>query len=155
MLDSPATAPNKHTDARRRLIRRLIREQAIHNQAELVAHLKQAGFQVTQSSISRDLREMAVAKRADRYVLPDTQESVFVEFNAVKALVLNILAAGPHLLVIKTTIGSAATVAAAIDRAGWPEVVGTLSGDDTVFLATAEKASQDLVKAQLDSVFPR
>lgn len=143
------------TEDRRSTLKRLIREVPVRRQAELVGLLERAGFAVTQSSVSRDLRELGVAKRGDRYVIPDNNDPAVASFNAVQNLLLGFNPAGPNLTVIKTTIGSAPMVAAAIDQAAWPEVVGTLSGDDTIFLATPDADAQRAVLVRLTQLFPR
>ena len=61
--------------------------------------------------------------------------------------------AGASITVVKTTIGSAGSVAAAIDKAGWADVAGTVSGDDTIFIATADARAQARVLEQLHSAF--
>ena len=63
--------------------------------------------------------------------------------------------AGPHLTVVRTTIGSAQSVALAIDRSRWPEVVGTISGDDTIFIATASERAQRALLDRLRSLASR
>jgi len=67
--------------------------------------------------------------------------------------VRDIRPAGPSLTVIKTSIGTAQSVAVAIDRAAWPEVVGTISGDDTIFIATVSAATQAKLIARLREQF--
>jgi len=62
--------------------------------------------------------------------------------------------AGPTITVLRTTIGAAQSVAVAIDRAAWPEVAGTLSGDDTIFIATANARAQEKLIERLRSLFP-
>ena len=61
--------------------------------------------------------------------------------------------AGPSITVLRTTIGAAQSVAVAIDKAEWPEVAGTISGDDTIFIATANARSQDELIARLRAIF--
>ena len=147
--------PTKLTDDRRSHLRRLIKEVPVRRQAELVGLLQQAGFTVTQSSISRDLRELGVAKRGDRYVLSERDDSAVASLTAVQSFLLDFTPAGANLIVLKTSIGSAPTVAAAIDRAQWPEVAGTLSGDDTIFLATPDVVAQRAVLQRLNQLLPR
>jgi transcriptional regulator of arginine metabolism len=147
--------PAKLTDDRRSHLRRLIKEVPVRRQAELVSLLQQAGFTVTQSSISRDLRELGVAKRGDRYVLAERDDSAVASLTAVQSFLLDFTPAGANLIVLKTSIGSAPTVAAAIDRAQWPEVAGTLSGDDTIFLATPDVVAQRAVLQRLNQLLPR
>jgi len=135
--------------ARRETLRRIINGSPIGRQEDLVRLLGKAGFPATQSSVSRDLRELGVAKRRDRYVLPDEPAPAVDDFAAVARFVRDIRAAGPNLAVIRTTIGAAQSVAIVLDRADWPEVVGTLSGDDTIFVATASAATQRRLLARL------
>jgi transcriptional regulator of arginine metabolism len=137
-----ASAAARSAALRRDALRRLIRGGEVGRQAELVRLLKREGFAVTQSSVSRDLRDLGVAKVGDRYVLAEDAAAPVADLDAVAAFVHAVTAAGPNLTVVRTTIGSAQSVAIAIDRARWPEVVGTLSGDDTIFIATATGRAQ-------------
>ena len=149
------TDPSSSTHDRRAALRRIIKTVPVKRQAELVARLQAEGFAATQSSVSRDLRDLGVAKIGDRYVLPDLLDSVIPDLNAIASLVLGFDPAGPHLTVIRTNVGSAATVAAAIDRAQWPGVIGTLSGDDTIFVATADASAQQGILGRLSQSFSR
>jgi transcriptional regulator of arginine metabolism len=63
--------------------------------------------------------------------------------------------AGAHLTVVFTMAGAAQAVAIALDRAGWPELVGTMAGDDTIFVATASAADQKRLVRRLESSFPK
>ena len=114
---------------------KIIRE-AVGRQTE-PGHAAQAWPCHTQSSVSRDLRELGVAKLGDRYVLPETAAPTRNDFSSLRQFVSARLTAGTNLTVLKTTVGSAQSVAVAIDTARWPEVIGTISGDDTIFIATA------------------
>ncbi len=134
---------------RRETLRRIINGSPIGRQEDLVRLLGKAGYPATQSSVSRDLRELGVAKRGDRYVLPDDAAPVVDDFAAVARFVRDIRAAGPNLAVIRTTVGAAQSVAIVLDRADWSEVVGTLSGDDAIFVATASAATQRRLLARL------
>ena len=145
-----------HREARRTAIVRLLRSSPVRRQQELVRLLKREGHAVTQSSISRDLRELGVLKASDGYVLPDNAElSARTQDNyaAVAQFVREVRTAGPSIIVVKTTIGSASSVVAAIDKAGWPDVAGTVSGDDTIFIATADARAQGRVLDQLRDAF--
>lgn len=149
----PAPAPT-HA-GRREALRRILRESPVRRQADLVRLLRAEGFEVTQSSISRDLRELGVAKMGDRYLLPEDTNvgSGDAGLAAVAGFVQQIRAAGPSLTVVRTAIGAAQSVALAIDRARWPEVVGTISGDDTLFIATEGVLEQRTVTDRLRSIF--
>jgi transcriptional regulator of arginine metabolism len=146
---------NTSAPARRTVLAKIIREQAVGKQTELVAILRNQGFVATQSSVSRDLREMGVAKLGDRYVLPDTAPVHKNDFSTLKQFVNARLTAGTNLTVLKTTVGSAQSVAVAIDTARWPEVVGTISGDDTIFIATAGALEQRQLGDRLLALFGR
>lgn len=137
------------TRTRREALRRIISRAPVGRQEDLVRLLGKAGHHATQSSISRDLRELGVAKRGDRYVLPDAPAPALDDFATVAAFVRDIRPAGPSLTVIRTTAGAAQSVAIVLDRADWPDVVGTLSGDDTIFVATADAAAQRRLLARL------
>ena len=141
--------------ARRTALAKIIREQAVGRQTELVDLLRRHGHIATQSSVSRDLRELGVAKMGDRYVLPDRTQAAKSDFSALKQFVSARLTAGTNLTVLKTTVGSAQSVAVAIDTARWPEVIGTLSGDDTIFIATAGAREQRKLADRLLAIFGR
>ena len=143
-----------HSVARRAAILRIIGESTVRNQDELVKVLRKQGFDATQSSVSRDLRELGVAKAGDRYILP-AQDAAPTNnpFTAVARFVLEIKTAGASLTVLKTTTGTAQSVAVAIDSSDWPEVVGTISGDDTIFIATDEPKDQKKLRERLRSIF--
>ncbi|MEA3161147.1 MAG: transcriptional regulator of arginine metabolism [Gammaproteobacteria bacterium] len=153
MLRSEPEQPN--APARRTLLAKIIREQTVGRQTELVDLLRKLGHIATQSSVSRDLRELGVAKMGDRYVLPETAMQPKNDFSALKQFVNARLSAGTNLTILKTTIGSAQSVAVAIDTAQWPEVVGTISGDDTIFIATAGAAEQRKLERRLLAIFGR
>ena len=106
----------------------------IGTQADLAAHLERAGFEATQSSVSRDLEELGIVKRQGRYVLPQNEQGA-------RGL-LSLEAAGDALVVAKCEPGLSSAIAVEIDRAMLPEVVGTLAGEDTIFIAVLERKAQ-------------
>ncbi len=139
---------------RRQAVVRILREGVVHRQEDLVHLLRAEGYDVTQSSISRDLRDLGVLKASGRYVLPPDEVSrTQGDFGMLAQFVRGLKRAGPSLTVLKTTIGAAQSVAVAIDRAEWSEVAGTISGDDTIFIATATGRAQDELIARLQTVF--
>jgi transcriptional regulator of arginine metabolism len=139
--------------ARRAALAKIIREQAVGRQAELVAMLRKHGHVATQSSVSRDLRELGVAKLGDRYVLPESAVAVKNDFSSLKQFVSAVMTAGTNLTVLRTTVGAAQSVAVAIDTGRWPEVIGTISGDDTIFIATAGPREQQKLGERLHAIF--
>jgi|SRR5450432_284145 len=146
-------ADNSGAPARRSVLAKIIREQPVGRQAELVSLLRKRGHAATQSSVSRDLRELGVAKLGDRYVLPEASNAPKNDFSTLKQFVYARQPAGTNLTVLKTRIGSAQSVAVAIDTARWPEVIGTISGDDTIFIATAGAREQRKLGDRLRAIF--
>ncbi len=139
---------------RRQAVVRILRSGVVHRQEDLVRLLRADGYDVTQSSISRDLRDLGVLKASGRYVLPpDEVTRTQGDFAMLAQFVRGMKRAGPSLTVLRTTIGAAQSVAVAIDRAEWPEVSGTLSGDDTIFIATASQRAQDQLIQRLQALF--
>ena len=139
---------------RRQAIVRILRDGHVRRQEDLARLLKTKGFEVTQSSVSRDLRDLGVLKASGRYVLPPDEVSrANGDFGMLAQFVRGLRRAGPSLTVVRTTIGAAQSVAVAIDRAEWPEVAGTISGDDTIFIATANAGAQDALVARLQAIF--
>ncbi len=139
---------------RRQAIVRILRDGHVRRQEDLARLLKSEGFEVTQSSVSRDLRGLGVLKASGRYVLPPDEVSrANGDFAMLAQFVRGLRRAGPSLTVLRTTIGAAQSVAVAIDRAEWPEVAGTISGDDTIFIATANGRAQDALVARLQTIF--
>ena len=122
----------------------LIKVKKITGQHALLAELEALGIQANQASISRDLNELGIAKVKGVYCLPRIREgeSSITDF-------LDIDTAGDHLLVIKTFPGKAMGVAIAIDDMKLSEIVGTLAGDDTIFVATKNAAHQKLVSQKV------
>lgn len=141
------------TQSRRAAITQIIRQQPVGRQEELAALLRARGFEVTQSSISRDLRELGVAKAGDRYIINTPGSGGGESLAAMAVFVRAVQVAGAHITVIKTTAGTASSVALAIDQAAWPEVTGTVAGDDTIFAATVSAAAQKKLLARLRDAF--
>ncbi len=145
---------DRHLADRRNAILRILRGGRVRRQEDLVDLLKADGFEVTQSSVSRDMRELGVLKAQGRYLPPgDDVAHAQGDFAAISRFVREVKPAGPSLTVVKTTIGAAGSVAVAIDRAEWPEVVGTISGDDTIFIATQDVAAQKRLVERLHTHF--
>ena len=139
---------------RRNAILRILRSGVVRRQSDLAILLKREGFEVTQSSVSRDLRELGVLKASGRYLVPPDEISrANGDFGALSQFVRTVRAAGNSITVIRTTIGAAASGAVALDKAEWPEVVGTISGDDTIFLATADSRAQHRLIDRLNALF--
>lgn len=134
--------PTQTRSDRRDALRRLLEQAPAATQQSLVDALTDAGFLATQSSISRDLKDLGAVKTPNGYELPGVNAAAADEVAQVSELLRDLKAAGPNLLVIKTAIGAAQRVALALDRCGWPEIVGNVGGDDTVFTATPNASAQ-------------
>ena len=139
---------------RRYAIAKIIKENNVVRQKEIVTLLQNRGYGVTQSSVSRDLKEMGINKLNSSYVMPDKKTSIknFTLEN-VGIFINEVISAGPNLLVLKTEIGAAQTVAVTLDENNWPEIIATLSGDDTIFIATQNISQQNKIKIKLNKDF--
>ncbi len=143
----PLPLDGEQREARQRAIRALLARSPVASQAQLVAELRRQGLRATQSSVSRDLRDLGVARIGGRYV-PRVPRGEGDDGGRdprvaeVAGLLRAVRRAGPYLTVVQTAVGAAQGVARAFDAAGWPEVVGSLAGDDTVFLATDDERDQ-------------
>jgi transcriptional regulator of arginine metabolism len=142
-------------ESRQRQILSLVRRVRVTGQQQVVDLLHERGIEATQSSVSRDFAELGVVKSAGRYQAPRRDAAEQQIDREIAHYLRSIRPAGPNLTVIQTMVGAAQTVALAVDRAGWPEVVGTLGGDDTVFLATAGTREQKKLIQRLEAAAHR
>lgn len=113
---------------RQQKILSLIRAKSIGTQEDLRALLERAGVPATQSSVSRDLEELGVVKQHGHYTLPQAN-------GAPRRGLLSLDQAGDSLVIARTVPGLASAVAVEIDAAAIPEIVGTIAGEDTIFIA--------------------
>jgi transcriptional regulator of arginine metabolism len=129
----------------------LISTRAVHTQEELVELLNAEGWDVTQSSVSRDIAALRLIKVDGAYRKPvrDLSRTTDPDELRIAEGVLAVDPVGDHLVVVHTAPGEANRVAVAIDRLAWPEVVGTIAGDDTIFVAVAGPPGQRRVAASL------
>lgn len=142
---------------RQRAIRDLVAQRPIRTQQELATALRERGFRTTQATISRDVAELGLVKSlregTQAYALPprlvEAEASGEERLRKLLAdLPIEIREAG-SVLVVRTLPGSAHAIAAALDRARWPDVAGSIAGDDTVFVAVADRAGMQRIKARL------
>lgn len=144
---------------RQQQIRDLIVARPIRTQQELASALRDRGFRATQATVSRDVAEMGLTKlNSDdgerAYALPvrgGPPETSADERLAMilRDLPIRIRRAG-LMLVLRATPGSAHAIAAALDRTGWPEVAGSIAGDDTVFVACSDRTALDRLLKRLN-----
>ena len=133
---------------RRALLRAALLEARARTQAELVAYLEAQGHSVTQSCVSRDLRDIGARKVGGRYRIAPERRS---ELPGLAALIEGFSSAGPHLVVVRTLPGGAQRVAHAIDTEAWPEAAGSVAGDDTIFVASHTKSGQQGILDRLQA----
>lgn len=129
--------------ARQARILALIENRPVRNQAELGSLLLGEGFVATQASISRDLEELGVAKKNGRYVRPPQPAGLSVFGNVSAEL------AGENLIVVHCSAGMASAVAVKIDSLQIDGVIGTIAGDDTIFVAVPNIAKGKVVTARI------
>ncbi len=130
-------------------IRDLLAQRDVRTQQELAAALRERGFRATQATISRDVGELGLVKvhRHGLYVyalparVPEAEPTAEERLgNLLRALPVDVRESG-LLLVVRTLSGSAHAIANALDRTHWPEVVGSIAGDDTLFVACTDRTS--------------
>lgn len=126
----------------RRLLE-LVSTRELRTQEEVAAALEAEGWAVTQSSVSRDIAALHLIKVDGAYRRPEKQRSARSGHEqTIAESVLGCAGAGDALVVLHTPPGEAGRVGLALDRLGWPEVVGTIAGDDTIFVAARDGAAQ-------------
>lgn len=134
----------------------LVRENRVTSQEILRELLAGRGIEATQATISRDVRELRLVKvpgadGSSQYSMPEEWENTPPLETLLPTLYVGAEGAG-NLLVVKTMTGGAQAVALAIDWEEWPEVLGTLAGDDTILLVLRVPAQIDGVRARLESI---
>lgn len=122
-------------DSRQKRILSLIRAKPIGTQEELKSLLERAGVPATQSSVSRDLEELGIVKHRGHYTVPKAN-------GAAASGLVSVDRAGDNLLVARTEPGLASAVAVQIDGEAITEIVGTLAGEDTIFIAVGDAKAQ-------------
>ncbi|MGB2666687.1 MAG: hypothetical protein WAK48_21970 [Candidatus Acidiferrum sp.] len=135
-------------------ILRLVSAERISNQEDLRRRLAQQRMRVTQATLSRDLQELKLVKTREGYrapsALPEESTSVPPLTRALREFLLDIRPA-ENLLVLKTPPSGAQPLAAAVDGAKFPEIAGTIAGDDTVLIITPNKKSRESLQREIES----
>jgi len=132
---------------RQNFILELISAKKVGTQEELAELLEAKGFSATQSSISRDLLDLSVVKANGHYTLPQRPA------NAAFFGLLGLETAGPNMIVARCASGLASAAAVRIDAARIAGIVGTIAGDDTIFIAVADEKTQRGVMKAIWEVF--
>ena len=142
--------PNSADNMARRqeVIADIIQRQPVGSQAQLGQLLAEQGIRVTQSCISRDLSVLGAVKRGRAYsvVSSDISED---DRQMLATYARGLARAGPNLAVVRTATGAAQRIALFLDRCGWREIVATVAGDDTIFVATRDRDEQRVLLARL------
>jgi transcriptional regulator of arginine metabolism len=119
-------------------IRAILAEAPVANQDELRRRLYKRGHRVTQATLSRDIHELGLVKTNEGYAVPEADEHGADSWlPSIERLIREFayaVTAAQNLVVVRTSAGSAQPVAAAIDAEEWPELLGTIGGDDTILL---------------------
>jgi len=137
---------------RHNAIRELLTSTSVSSQDELRKKLAARGFTVTQATLSRDIRELKLVKGPDGYALPTNGDHAD-ELPGIESILENFgleVRRALNLLVLITTTGSAQPVAASIDYEDWPEVMGTIAGDDTVLVICANQEQATALATRIE-----
>lgn len=129
-------------------ILKLIRSKKIYTQEELGQELKRDGIAATQVTLSRDLRDLRLVKTREGYQEMAPEESGPGFRMLAAEFLLDVLRA-QNLVILKTAPGHANSVAVALDREGWPQIVGTIAGDDTILVITPDNPNAEDVQEKL------
>lgn len=133
----------------------LVATRPLHTQDEVADALHQEGWEVTQSSVSRDIATLGLVKSDGIYLRPASariREIADPNQRRIAESLLSVETAGDALLVLHTPPGEAQRVGSALDLLAWPEVVGTIGGDDTIFVATRNAAAQGKIVKHLQGL---
>jgi transcriptional regulator of arginine metabolism len=139
---------------RQRSVLHLVATRPVHSQEELVQLLQRQGFDVTQATVSRDIKELGLAKVPIRengseifkYVVPTAAANYVSRLHRAVAELVTSIEGTLNQIVLRTPPGSAMLVASAVDEGGWPEILGTLGGDDTVLVIIRSPEEMPMVK---------
>jgi transcriptional regulator of arginine metabolism len=127
---------------------KLIRSRSIFTQEELSRALKEQGIDATQVTLSRDMRELGLVKTAEGYRELGA-ESPALHFATLAAEFLQDVRQAQNQVVLKTAPGHASSVAVALDDEEWPEVLGTIAGDDTILVICSDTGTAETVRTKL------
>ena len=135
-------------------ILKLIRAKRISTQEELAQELKNQGIAATQVTLSRDLRDLRLVKTREGYKEMAPEETG-PGFSILAGEFLNDVVRAQNLIVLKTSPGHANSVAVALDNEEWPEIVGTIAGDDTILVITPDTPTAEAIQERLLELLER
>ena len=140
-------------ERRQRAILTLVSTRPVRSQEELAELLDAQGFETTQATISRDVKELGLVKvpikdgaaHQFKYVLPSAEVSFSSRLHRLVSELVGEIRSSVNLIVLRTPPGSAMMVAAAIDEAQWPEIIGTIGGDDTILVIVSDPKNTAMI----------
>lgn len=140
---------------RQNAILEIINHTSIKTQEELSDALRLRGFEVTQATVSRDIKELRLMKKQTgggcRYVVPETDsfQTTSTRVHSIFRNAAKSVAYASNMLVIKTLAGTADAAAITLESMEWPEILGTIAGDDTVMVVLRDEAAAEAVSKRL------
>lgn len=140
-------------ERRQRAILTLVSTRPVRSQEELAELLERQGFEATQATISRDIKELGLAKvpmkdgsaHQFKYVLPSADVAFTSRLHRLVAELVSSVKSSVNQIVLRTPPGSAMMLAAAIDEAQWPEIIGTIGGDDTILVIVQDPKDTPII----------
>lgn len=129
-------------------ILKLIRSHHPHTQQDLAKALRTVGIPATQVTLSRDIRELGLVKTADGYAQALEAVSSGPDVVTLAREFVQDIRVAQNLLVLRTPAGHANSVAVALDQANWPEVTGTIAGDDTILVVAPDVKTAEALRAK-------
>jgi transcriptional regulator of arginine metabolism len=129
-------------------ILKLIRSDRISTQEELAQALKRVGVLATQVTLSRDIRELRLVKTHNGYAETSPEEAA-PQFAMLAAEFLQDVRSAQNLVVLRTAPGHANSVAVALDNEKWPEILGTIAGDDTILVIAPDTSTAARIRKKL------
>jgi transcriptional regulator of arginine metabolism len=140
---------------RRTQILELLRTENIETQSDLRRKLARRGIRVTQATVSRDIEELALVKTREGYRLPEATPPAGPpqpELGVILKEFVREVRLASNVVIVKTHPGNAHSVGVGLDAAPWPEVVGTIAGDDTIFVATANAPAASRLQKKIQAL---
>lgn len=140
-------------ERRQRAILTLVGTRPVRSQEELANLLERRGFDTTQATISRDIKDLGLVKvpikdgteHQFKYVLPAQEQSYTSRLHRLVAELVHDVKSSVNLVILRTPPGSAMMVAAAIDEAQWSEIIGTIGGDDTIMVIVSDPKNTPII----------
>lgn len=145
-------------EQRQATIRRIIRDEVISSQEELIARLSECGIAITQSTLSRDLKAMNVVKSPHAtkgyiYMIPHAPHHEVSSSANISDNIVGLVFSG-NLAILKTKPGYASAISVSVDNLECPDILGSIAGDNTILIILSEEYSRSTVIESLSRAFP-